>query len=147
MLECACDEPGGTVWRSIKPLDRRDLGRFAEMLEKLQSVPNMLQGRAHFLLQTDCTAFEVDDVGLLAMLPFRPHAATVHITFWDRRLRGRERLCRTMCEHAQEFGWRELYVVLRQDANMLRAFARRVGFVDSFSVGGDVWMLFSPGRD
>ena len=71
----------------------------------------------------------VDDVGLLCFDPFQPGKAHVHVTFWDRRLRGREELCRQMCLMLME--WSNVQLVLTAiplDARVVRAFAIRVGF-------------------
>lgn len=53
----------------------------------------------------------------------------VHIAFWDRRLRGREAMCRAMAAvAAHEGGYPGVWTAIPEDARTTLAFAKRVGF-------------------
>lgn len=145
MIECLCDERDGPIWRSIKPLDRRDLPRLGVILEKLNSVPNFLLGRPGTLLQPGLTVFEIDDVGLVALVPLEPGFAHVHVTFWDGRLRGRERLCRCLLNMALEFGYRSIGTAVPSTRSAVIAFAKRIGFQVVGEMDGNTRLLYSPG--
>lgn len=83
--------------------------------------------------------WRVDDVGILAVLPVGPHAAHVHITFWDKRLRGREELCRRFGLHVMEtYGFDTIWTGMPASARATLAFAKRVGFREQMQVNGRV---------
>lgn len=72
--------------------------------------------------------YTVDDVGLLCFDPFAPGKAHVHITFWDKRLRGREGLCRTaLLEVMNRSNVDTVLTAIPLGLRVVRAFAKRVG--------------------
>lgn len=82
--------------------------------------------------------FQVDTVGMLIQgFVTYNDMIDVHIVFWDRRLRGREPMCRSMAQLvASEGGFAGVWTAIPQDAAATLAFAKRVGFRQERTVNG-----------
>lgn len=128
-----CLEGKEVIKRHVRVLTKT-LSNLVGVVDKLQLVKNFLSTGNPFsmLMDESTTLFEVDDVGMLLLSHMQyGYSACVHITFWDRRLRGRENLCKTMVELAITFaGLRFVWTAIpvRENEKVL-AFAKRVGFV------------------
>lgn len=81
------------------------------------------------LMDLGTLVWKVDDVGIICMIPNGPRRAHVHIFFWDRRLRGREKLCKQFGLWLMDsYELDTLWTAIPIEAEIIRAFARRVGF-------------------
>jgi hypothetical protein len=82
------------------------------------------------LLEHNWRLYQVDDVGLMGVGPTLYRGMPdVHITFWDKRLRGREGLCRAVAYMVMgELEVPGLYTPIPATARATLAFAKRVGF-------------------
>lgn len=98
-----------------------------------------------FLLNPQNKFFQVDDVGLLAVIPsFEwPELLHVHITFWDGRLRGREGLCKSLAAMVSQLTGKFLFTQIPEDRQALLAFAYRVGFQPQANIGPSKTLLFT----
>lgn len=75
----------------------------------------------------------VDDVGLL----FASKAGDCHVFFWDKRLRGREGMCKSMAKIAMNIlGRDDLWTQIPDTERAVIAFAKRMGFVEESSNDG-----------
>lgn len=138
LVTALCAERGGPVWREVY---RLKVGKESIdfIFERLKGLPSMfsnqpLEDRAQLveMLDGDRYYYLVDDVGLIGIeLDFRDNqaAAHVHVTFWDRKLRGREAICREMCLWVMgTYGLDYLWTAIPTSFKAVREFARRVGF-------------------
>lgn len=93
----------------------------------------------HEFNRVDKLYWTVDDVGLLIATA----AADVHVFFWDKRLRGREQLCRGM---AQVFmgilGTEAVWTRIPESERVVIAFAKRIGFEETENKDGFVMLIF-----
>jgi hypothetical protein len=125
-----CFEKGKAVVRQIVEIDKMPETAL-HIYDKIRECKLQTGWESPMTLETllgpDTIVWQVDDVGVICLY-FGP-VAHVHVFFWDRRLRGREKLCRL---HAQmilrRFGLLELWTVIPRQAEVIAAFARRVGF-------------------
>lgn len=135
-MQVVCMERRGAILRQVC-----EAAHTPEILwglfDRLKGVPNFLSGKkqleslsAGILFDPLSKILLVDDVGaVLSIYDPRFHTAHVHVTFWDRRLRGREELCRKIALGLMltyEVTW--LYTKIPKESGMIRAFAKRVGF-------------------
>lgn len=135
-----CVEKGRVVHRTVRqlsPVTEEVLGAY----DKLAACANLFGDRSvesiEQMLREYWKFWLVDDVGLLCFDPFRQGEAHVHITFWDRRLRGREGLCRELAKSLMlRHNVTMLLTVIPLGSRTVSAFARRVGFVPG-KVEGD----------
>lgn len=142
MLEAVCEKG---IIRHARVMER-SLSHIIEVCVKMQRVPNFLptDNPISIFVNPFNLFFEVDDVGLVAVCPFGNHEAHVHVTFWDRRLRGREAICRVLAEWVvEQFGY-HLQTVIPADRVTVIAFAKRVGFTEVLSRHGQVVMEWNP---
>jgi hypothetical protein len=132
-----CPEKRGARERTVWRLDNAPPAEW--LAERIRDIPSMFSnrpgctgGQLNQLLVPGWTFYATDDVGLLAGGPFVQHGmGDVHITFWDRVLRGREELARRVAEwHMKERGYDAVYTVIPSRSVATLAFARRVGFKD-----------------
>lgn len=87
--------------------------------------------------------FLVDDVGLLfkGVLDFNG-LPDVHVVFWDKIMRGRETMCRSVAQMvAEDAGAGGVFTLMPADARVVRAFAKRVGFEQVTEGRGVVVMM------
>jgi hypothetical protein len=128
----ACNEPGGIRVRCVRPLEYKDIRRVYESLRSSlvsrgRELPPELALREFGRL--DKLYWTVDDVGLLIV----SEACDCHIFFWDKRLRGREQLCKRMAEEAMQLlGCEALWTKVPDSEVAVIAFAKRVGFKEEF---------------
>lgn len=95
------------------------------------------------LMNPEVLIWTVDDVGMIIAV-FGPKTH-VHIFFWDRRLRGREKMCRIHAANIlRMFHLAEIWTVIPQNAKIIAAFARRVGFKTSSIVQDRLVMYTNP---
>lgn len=131
----SCPEPGGTRVRRVREMNRTH-EEVARVLALSKGVPNLFAKQTCFqsidnLYDPNKVYFLVDDVGIIAAVPDGLGAAHVHITFWDRRLRGREALCRGVARWLlQNLNLTVLWTVIPQASRTTLAFARRLGFIE-----------------
>ncbi len=123
-----CDEPEGARFREVKPLKSSDIARVYESLCKAHTsrgreLPQELAIREFARL--DKLYWTVDDVGII----IASEAGDVHIFFWDKRLRGRERMCKEMAQIIMDFYHRsDVWTEIPSTERAVIAFAERVGF-------------------
>ena len=142
-----CIEDGRTIERDVRPLGLEPQEMLA-VYDRLKNCTNLFgvkeDAGEHIvegLIRMGRYIWRVDDVGIIAVLPVGPHAAHVHITFWDKRLRGREGLCRSFARYIlASLGLDTLWTGLPGSARATLAFAKRVGFVEQLRVGDRVVM-------
>lgn len=143
-----CDEPEGRRRRIVMPVSVEPT-RVLELWDRLQRVPNMFLGydtglALQDLMDINNYFYTVDDVGMIGAMNGARDFAHVHITFWDRRLRGRELLCREMAKWFQGIVQKEILTAIPQTARVVLAFAKRVGFKEHANGAGFNVLLFSP---
>lgn len=133
MLQFLCRERDGEFVRTVSPM-QRTLPHILDTIERLGTVPNLLDPKnpAAIFLDPSITILEVYDVGIFAVSNFlgAEGGAHVHATFWDRKLRGREEMCRALAALVVEIRRQPLHTAVREDRAVLLAFCKRVGFVE-----------------
>jgi hypothetical protein len=148
-LRAECNEKGGVVLRKVWPV-RITPARALELQDKMSTVPNFLDkdNPLGVFFQDDSVFFQVDDVGVLAFVNIKHgRIAHAHITFWDRRLRGREKLCEAVAETFMLCaGLQVLATAIPPDRPVLMAFAKRVGFEPARETPAGTLMLLHRWR-
>lgn len=120
-----------------------------ETIEKLQTVPNFIpenEDPVVFMLDSGKTFLEVDNIGLLVFFPYESkdkNILEVHMTFWDGRFRGRERLCRSAATFVARILRKQLITAVPEDREALLAFVRRVGFGEAVLIEKRLVLLFT----
>lgn len=136
-----CLEGGKEVRRSVRLFDKA-LESVIGAVDKLGRVENFLRKDNPFsvLMDEGSIVFEVDDVGMLLVGHMQyGFSASVHVTFWDKRLRGREGLCRGMAELVMAIaGLKFVWCAIPSSERVVLAFAKRVGFVSTREQNGVV---------
>lgn len=116
------------------------------IVDKMRGVENFL-GDNPFLVLLDPSNkfFQVDDVGMIAVMPTRlwDSLLHVHVTFWDRRLRGREGLCRSLAVWVSRFTGKQLFTQIPEDRRILIEFAKRSGFEPQAVISSKEVLLFT----
>lgn len=141
-----CPEPSGDVVRTVRPLEQGGILRaYIRMRDSLTSrgreLPLELALREFSRL--DKLYWTVDDVGLL----IASEAGDVHIFFWDKRLRGREGLCKSMAEVVLNTLGREyIWTTIPETERAVIAFAKRVGFVEEGLTNRGVRLVYRRQR-
>lgn len=139
IMEVWCDEPRGPVLRVVSHVLEPNADYMRFLFSNMAGMPCMFTGGERLtnvesirqtLVDQEWSLFQVDDVGLVAVGPMRTDfMADVHITFWDKRLRGREDLCRRVAEWViAGFGLQSVFTAIPVSAKATIAFAKRVGF-------------------
>lgn len=132
-LLVSCPEPGGKKLRRVYELQRTH-EEIARVIKLSEGVPNLFSGQTCFqsidnLYDPEKLYFLVDDVGIIAAVPDGLGAAHVHITFWDKRLRGRETLCKGVARWLLEnMNLMVLWTAIPYASRATLAFAKRLGF-------------------
>lgn len=139
-FQFVCPEPYGDVVRTVRPLEQGGI------LRAYLSIKASLESRGRTLPlelalrefgRMDKLYWTVDDVGLL----IATEAGDVHIFFWDKRLRGREELCRSMAKVVMNILDKEsVWTKIPSSERAVIAFAKRVGFEEE-SIGNDYTVL------
>lgn len=131
VLLAPCNEKGREVYRRVSLFEPTP-ANMLEAVDKLNQVPNFLNSQNQFeaFLREDSYALCVDDVGMLLVSHMQyGYSASVHITFWDRRLRGREKLCRIVADWVVRFaGLKFVWTAIPANSRSVIAFAKRIGF-------------------
>lgn len=130
-----CDEPHGTVWRSVQKLSPHPAG-VLKVYDRLKKVPNLFTFKEPVtpevlerLFARHGFIWTVDDVGIILIVPFNGIGAHAHITFWDGRLRGREDLCRRFAlDRIRDWSLQFITTPVPREHVMIAAFVKRVGF-------------------
>lgn len=148
MFEVRCYEKGGPVWRSVTILER-SIESMMSLVDKLQTVPSFLPAENPYSVFLDerNTFFLVSDVGMLAVLPYSEQVLHCHITFWDKRLRGREDLCRSVAQFVSGISKKLLITAVPEQNRTVLAFAKRVGFEEGSRNNGVVILHFTNYRE
>lgn len=135
ILSHVCIERDGEVRRVVVEMPRK-ISLWLDIVEKMETVPNFLQKNSYentrAFLDDRNRFFLIDNVGIAAAIPQRWfETAHVHITFWDRKLRGREELCRRLVEYVIEtMELDHAITVIPRKSEAVLAFAKRIGFKD-----------------
>lgn len=152
MIQVQCHERDGTVLRTATMV-KANLAKLDKIYLKVKDLPNFITAEPgaikyrdlFSLLEPNVALLEVDDVGVI-VVRYHPkeECADVHITFWDRRLRGRESLCRAVADYLMDFlKVRGLFTAIPGDSRATLAFARRVGFRDAAYHNGVVTLTYT----
>jgi hypothetical protein len=134
------DEPEGRIERSVMEL-HPDPSTILEIYDKLKKVRNFYTQAGHEpysnedilldLLNNYQWYWLIDDVGIFHGAPLSPDSGHVHMTFWDRRLRGREGLVKEALRQAMDkHGWLIAWTATIPEAKTAEAFVRRLGFTE-----------------
>lgn len=130
-----CREDGQEIYRDVVLLDTSDQVKVTEvflrqlLLHKELGKPLPPWQTLGLFYEANRLYWLVDDVGLIFAIFDSDHSAGVHITFWDRRLRGREYLCRSLAELVLERpGMCYLHTSIPETSRATLAFAKRIGF-------------------
>ena len=120
MFECLCQEKEGAVWRSVH-IPLVTVSWAMDMIGRLEKVDNFLPrtNRVGFMLDHKNAFLQIDEVGLIAIVPAHSDFLDVHITFWDGRLRGREKLCKTAASFVSSLMRKQLITVIPEDKQVL----------------------------
>jgi hypothetical protein len=144
MFEVLCTEKKEAIWRTVSFMPRT-VPRMLEVVELMSKVANFLPSTNPFvmLVDPDNLFFQVDNVGLIAVFPHTERSLHAHITFWDGRLRGRERLCRNLAEFVCGVSRKFLITAIPEKNRAVLAFARRAGFEEGYRNNGIVVLNFT----
>lgn len=145
ILSYECSEPEGKVERSIYfvPLTSDRLRKYWENLSQFTTLFNRhMRGIDDFIatfvsqesngeLKLNGIIWEVDDVGIFFLTDIYPlYQATGHFTFWDRRIRGREKLIQRMLKHVfDEYGFHRIVAEVPLYSHATMGAVERVGFI------------------
>lgn len=144
MFSCMCTEKGGKKLRSIRLMPRHDIAYIWETVARCERVANFLPKDnpiAPFMVRENLF-FEIDDVGMIAVVPVEGTLAHVHITFWDGRMRGRELLCHTLSDWCSQLLGRTLFTVIPESSEKVLAFCKRVGYLERAREQGIVTLSY-----
>lgn len=130
-----CREDDQEIYREVRQLDVHDHELVTETylkqlhLHKELGKPLPPWQTLGFFYEPNRIYWLVDDVGLIFAVFDTEHSANVHITFWDRRLRGREGLCRGLARMVLDRpGMCYLHTAIPEGSRATLAFAKRIGF-------------------
>jgi hypothetical protein len=142
----ACDEPGGQVIRYVRPLEAMDIkfvyNKITESFGERSKVGLPWHEALNEFMRLDKLYWVVDDVGLI----IANKAGDVHVFFWDKRLRGRELMCRAMARIVCEiFELPAVWTEIPRSERAVLAFSRRVGFREVAGSPETVTLSFDKG--
>lgn len=133
-----CVEGGREVERHVVPMSR-DPETILAVYDRLKGIPHLFavdgQTKPYTLTglyNPNRLFWLVDDVGIVCLGVDEQYAGTghPHFTFWDKRLRGREEMCRWLCGWGMDaFGLEMLWTIVPRERRATLAFAKRVGLV------------------
>jgi len=152
-----CKEPAGEFLRLVEQLPPETeavlrvydhLGTCANLFGRrvVESIEQLIRDHWKFWL--------VDDVGLICFDPWIPGFAHIHITFWDRRLRGREHLVNVVIKSLMtRNNVHTVATVIPESSRVVAAFAKRAGMIPGKLYGDrrvyygwtDQFMMHNPG--
>ena len=133
-LSAPCREDGQIIWRSARQLEAWDVKAVLEVYDNTRRVPNLFGAKAGVtalteLVQNAACFWKVDDVGIICISPLMAGSAHCHITFWDRRLRGREELFRQLMNRVcAEYQYDTIWTAIPKASRVTLAFAKKLGF-------------------
>ena len=146
MFEHLCKEKDGPIWRAVW-IPEPSVAWATRIVDKMQGVKSFLDSTNPFatLLDPNNKFFQVDEVGMIAVMPLPKWEKLlhVHVTFWDGRLRGREGLCRSLSILVTRMTDKFLFTQIPEDRAALLAFAKRVGYTEQGTVGSNKIMYFT----
>lgn len=134
-MQFKVEEEGTEFEREVRELDKRDhegiLWSFSKILDLHREMgkPEPPLSTVELYRQEGRITWLVDFVGMMFAVLDRPNRASVHIVFWDRKLRGREVLCRGMADYIIH-RWHLDYICtsIPLTSAPTLAFALRIGF-------------------
>lgn len=141
MFKVACE--GGKL-REVRFMERT-IQNVLAVVDRLRDFPGFLPSDNPFTPFVDRGTFilEVDDVGLIAFQLHSRGVAFIHVLFWDRRLRGREELLRTVSEWVCHLWQVRLLACVEEKRRASIACAKRVGYEEVERKDGIVVLAFS----
>jgi hypothetical protein len=144
MFEILCKEKAGPIWRAVRPMNL-SVANILDVAQKLAKVPNFLsaQNPLHVFVDPENTIYEIDDVGIIAILPLDRATLHAHMTFWDGRLRGRENVCRYLATFITGLTKKQLITGVPEENKIVLAFVLRAGFEEVQRVNGVVILNFT----
>ena len=144
VMRVMCDEPEGQVERVVSfcPFSFKKLRELYERLSKFEVLFNdsIENGFEDFVDSFLCEVggeikplgliWQVDDVGILYLTEIRPgYEAEAHFSFWDQRIRGREKLVAEMVRYVvTRFGFHRIAVEIPVYAKPALKAVERIGF-------------------
>jgi hypothetical protein len=140
-------EKGQARWREIQPFIRtpESIIQLAALVDVSVADRTATKIGMAEIIDPRTLIVLVDDVGALFAIPDSLTSAHVHISFWDRRLRGREQLCRQLAQMVlRQYGFHYLYTAIPARLRTVIAFAKRVGFIPVTENGDTVGFVFVP---
>lgn len=144
---CACREKGGLLLRRVEPLSKtaKDLAWLVLMLKRRDSFLRHVSMADALTLLLDKRTYilTVDDVGAIILSNIHEgFAAEVHVTFWDGRIKGRERLCRKVAEWLFRIHRLDhLFCLIPEGNTTGLRLASATGFKDTCRENGNVLMI------
>lgn len=137
MFSVVCHEGEKAVLREVRRFIPSPEG-VLWLYDQMRQVPNFHSANKPLrvdvlraMMATEDQYYTVDDVGVICVCKPDVDSACVHMTFWDRRLRGREALCRMLSSYVlNTLELNYLWTAVPLTSRTVIAFAKRVGFVD-----------------
>lgn len=148
ILTLDCPERGGTVRRTVVDMPR-DLRLWLEITKLMETVPNFLsksyRKNTEIFMDERNKFFLIDDVGVAAVLTEKAlPLAHVHVTFWDHKLRGREELCRRLCDYVMfHMELDQLHTAIPKTSTAVLAFVKRIGFREQNEFSEYVYFIYN----
>lgn len=143
-----CPERDGVQYRTVRRMPL-DIGTISRVMDQMAGVPSFLSvdgltnWKAFFDLRN--IFFLVDDVGIICIVPHEEGYGEAHITFWDRRLRGRDGLCRHIADELIRYnGFKCLATVIPKNRHSVLAFTKRIGFAPVAQDDDVVVLQYAP---
>jgi hypothetical protein len=136
--------------RTIREVDKADhesiLWSFSQILDlhrRLQKPEPPLETVALYR-QPERITWLVDDVGMIFAVFDKPGRASVHIVFWDQRLKGREVLCRGLADWLiHKFRLNYICTSIPVTSRPTLRFARDIGFEEAVTWEGMVHLVYT----
>jgi hypothetical protein len=153
-LRVTCDEPGGPVVRTVLSVPCTDSAAW-KIYERIKGLPNFVSADSQqltpesmlWLFLPQVQYYLVDDVGVIVLRVQSAAHGDVHVTFWDKRLRGREKLASSTADAIiKEKRLEYLETYIPKDSRAILAFAKRVGFEQLTPEDSDVHCLVYRSR-
>lgn len=150
-----CVEPEGTFLREVR-LANLSLENLQRWWDNLKQFPTLFGGHIFsvddFILtfvtieddgeiKAKGIVWEVDDVGIFYLTDIQPgFQASGHFSFWDRRLRGREDLCREALKYAfKEFKFHRITTYVPLHVIRIIPAVKKIGFVKEGRLRSASW--------
>lgn len=144
ILTVGCREPNGEVIRCVR-LEQLSFDRIKFLWDKLKEFDVLFNDFVRedfeafvnrFIVEVDGVPeptgifWSVDDVGLIYLNELRPlESAQAHFLFWDRRFKGREKLCQELLAYAfEKYKFQVIYVQVPLYAPRTISAVEKLGF-------------------